>query len=413
MLKPLINQFNAINFSSLSIKRYNQFIMKYFFSFLCVLGLSHFTVSAQEGLNFKRATATLEAVYANYAVPNSKLLREHYPFDNKFKADYLGGGENSQKANPYSYLWPYSGSLSAQVARYEAKKSRKIKKEIDETVLVGLASYFDKRAPYGYASYVNTAAPSDRFYDDNVWLGIDYTDLFLLTKDSSYLRNAKEIWAFVASGMDDKLGGGIYWCEQRKESKNTCSNAPSVVYLLKLYEATQEAQYLSEARELYLWTKKNLQDPSDFLYWDNISLSGKVDRTKYAYNSGQMLQAAALLYKITKETAYLTEAQQIAKASHAYFFTDFTPETGAPFKLLKTSNNWFLAVMMRGFVELYHQDQDKQYLQSFQQNLDYAWLHMRDNKGLFSQDWSGKKQLSRKALLDQFALIEMYARLAK
>lgn len=379
--------------------------------FSCFLGLAIFSVQAQELSNFEKASETLNAVYTHYAVPGTQLLREHYPFDDQYKADYLGGGENSHKANPYAYLWPYSGSLSAQVARYEAKPSVAIKKEIDGNVLVGLAAYYDTRAPHGYASYVNTAPLSDRFYDDNVWLGIDFTDLYLLTKEPQYLHKAKEIWSFVASGMDEKLGGGIYWCEQKKESKNTCSNAPSVVYLLKLYEATQEEEYLREAKALYLWTQKNLQDPTDYLYWDNINLAGVVEKTKYPYNAGQMLQAAALLYKLTQEKGYLTDAQRLAQASYAYFFRDFSPETGAPFKLLKTSNNWFIAVMMRGFVELYHIDANKTYLQAFQQNLSYAWGHMRDKTGFFSQDWSGKKQPNRKALLDQFALIEMYARM--
>ena len=30
---------------------------------------------------------------------------------------------------------------------------------------------------------------------------------------------------------------------------------------------------------------------SDFVYWDNKNLQGKVDPAKYTYNSGQMIQA--------------------------------------------------------------------------------------------------------------------------
>lgn len=45
--------------------------------------------------------------------------------------------------------------------------------------------------------------------------------------------------------------------------------------------------------------KKRLQDSTDYLYFDNIFLDGKIDRSKYAYNSGQMMQSATLLYQFT------------------------------------------------------------------------------------------------------------------
>ncbi|UZJ65943.1 hypothetical protein OKW96_07380 [Sphingobacterium sp. KU25419] len=60
-------------------------------------------------------------------------------------------------------------------------------------MLIGLHTYRDeKRLPVGYASYLNTAAASDRFYDDNIWLGIDFTDSYLYTKKHVYLTKAKE-----------------------------------------------------------------------------------------------------------------------------------------------------------------------------------------------------------------------------
>ena len=112
----------------------------------------------------------------------------------------------------------------------------------------------------------------------------------------------------MKSGMDEHLGGGIYWCEQRKGSKNTCSNAPAVVYLVKLYEATRDNDYLTKAKMLYDWTKNTLKDLSDNLYWDNITLNKKIDHRKFPYNTGQMIQAGALLFKITHDKLYLEDA---------------------------------------------------------------------------------------------------------
>lgn len=361
--------------------------------------------------NYTRATESLSSIQQHYAVADGKhLFRETYPFDDSYSATYLADNNNQPKANAYSYLWPFSGSLSAYVALLETKHDASIKKHIDQAVLPGLENYYDKRSPVGYASYVNSAPLSDRFYDDNIWLGIDFADLYLHSKEKAYLHKAQEIWTFVQSGMDDKLDGGIYWCEQKKESKNTCSNAPAVVYLLKLYEATKSKAYLNDAISLYAWTKKNLQDPSDKLYWDNISLAGKVQEAKYPYNTGQMIQAGALLYKLTKDKQYLKDAQESAKSGLGYFFS---PVGTKGYPVLKKSDNWFIAIMLRGYIELYQQDKDAQYVQAFQKNLDEAWTVMRDAGGLFGKDWTGlDKGSDKKWLLDQFAIAEMYARLA-
>ncbi|WP_185217697.1 glycoside hydrolase family 76 protein [Sphingobacterium mizutaii] len=360
----------------------------------------------------EQAAISLDSIYKHYGIKGEHLLRENFPYDDSYKASYLAGPDEGKKGNAYSYLWPFSGSLSAQVARYELHKDPKILKEIKTKVLPGLEHYYDKREPYGYASYVKNAPLSDRFYDDNVWLGIDFADLYLNTKDKKFLAKSEEIWRFVESGMDDILGGGIYWCEQKKESKNTCSNAPAVVYLLKLYEATNKRAYLEKAEKLFQWTKEHLEDPVDHLYFDNISLTGKVNKTKFPYNSGQMLQSAALFYKITKDQKYLKEAQEIAASAHEYFFQDKALNSGKKIKLFKNSDSWFIAVMLRGFVELYHADKNPLYINSFKDNLRYAWTDLRDEHGLFNKDWKGEKKSAKKWLLDQLAMVEMYARIA-
>lgn len=365
-------------------------------------------------LTLERATQTLDSLYANYSVSGTCLLRENYPSNvGNYTATYLASEEQKNLPNQYSYLWPYSGTFSAVNALLEATKSDTYRSILDKQVLPGLEEYFDtRRAPQAYASYIRTAPLSDRFYDDNVWLGIDFTDTYLMTQEDKYLEKATLIWKFIESGMDDRLGGGIYWCEQKKESKNTCSNAPGSVFALKLFKATQDSSYLQKGQKLYEWTKARLQDPTDYLYFDNVSLDGNIGKAKFAYNSGQMMQSAVLLYQLTGRKDYLTDAQNIAEACHNYFFLNYTPAQGEPFKLLKKGDVWFTAVMLRGFIELYRTDGNKTYLDSFDKSLDHAWQHARDEKGLFNTDFSGKSRDNRKWLLTQAAMVEMYARMA-
>lgn len=361
-----------------------------------------------------RARQTLDSIYQNYSVPGTCLLRENYPSDiNNYTATYLASEQQRDIPNQYSYLWPYSGTVSAVNALFAATQDAAYKSILDNKVLVGLEEYFDtRRMPEAYASYIRSAPQSDRYYDDNVWLGIDFTDTYLLTHEAKYLQKAELIWKFIESGTDDKLGGGIYWCEQTKESKNTCSNAPGSVLALKLFKATQDSSYLKKGQQLYEWTKATLQDPADQLYFDNIALDGNIGKAKYAYNSGQMMQSASLLYQLTGQQQYLTDARNIAKSCYYYFFTSYTPQKGDSFRLIKKGDVWFTAVMLRGYIELYQTDRDRTYLNSFDKSLDMAWKNARDEHGLFNTDFTGNTRDSRKWLLTQAAMVEMYARLA-
>ena len=382
----------------------------------CIASLTGCVSSAQvePNSNLDRARQTLDSLYLNYSVDNSSLLRENYPFDEQHTVTYLASEEQANIPNQFSYLWPYSGTFSAVNALFEATHDKKYKKLLDSRVLPGLEEYFDtQRVPNAYSSYIRTAPASDRFYDDNVWLGIDFTDTYQMTQEQKYLDKAQLIWKFIESGTDSILGGGIYWCEQKKESKNTCSNAPGSVLALKLFKATNDSSYFEKGKKLYEWTQRNLQDSADYLYFDNIRLDGKIGKAKFAYNSGQMMQSAALLYQLTKNPIYLKDAQNIAKECFNYFFTDFTPTTNEEaFRMLKKGDIWFTAVMLRGFIELYQIDKDKTYINAFNKSLSYAWDNARDENGLFNTDLSGKSKDQKKWLLTQAAMVEMYARLA-
>ncbi len=363
--------------------------------------------------NLEKAQETLGSLYQNYSIKDSHLLHENYPFDEQYEVTYLASIEQTNIPNQFSYLWPYSGTFSAVNALFEATHDKKYLRLLDKRVLPGLEEYFDtQRTPNAYSSYIQTAPASDRFYDDNVWLGIDFTDIYQITGEQKYLDKAQLIWKFIESGTDNLLGGGIYWCEQKKESKNTCSNAPGSVFAFKLFKATNDSIYFRQGKDLYEWTQKNLQDSTDYLYFDNIRLDGKIGKAKFAYNSGQMMQSAALLYQLTQNPIYLKEAQNVAKECYNYFFTDFTTTTGENFKILKQGDIWFTAVMLRGFIELYHIDKNKTYINAFNKSLNHAWNNARDNKGLFNTDLSGKNKDNKKWLLTQAAIVEMYARLA-
>ena len=296
-------------------------------------------------------------------------------------------------------------------ALLKTTRDNKYQALLQEKIIPGLECYYDTtRTPACFQSYISEAGHSDRFYDDNIWLGIDFLETYRLTGNKKYLKQSEEIWKFLLSGNDDVLNGGIYWCEQKKESKNTCSNAPASVLALQLFETTRDSAYYQKGLELYTWTKVNLQD-SDYIYFDNLKTDGRTGTEKYAYNTGQMLQAASLLYKLTGNRQFLTEAQNVARAGINYFTVPFKTQDGTDIRFFRNRGTWFVAIMMRGYIELYLQDNNLEYLQIFADNLELAWESARYDNGLINSDWSGEKKEKQQWLLNQAAMVEMYANL--
>ena len=324
-------------------------------------------------------------------------------------------------------IWGHGAAFSGYAALKEASEAypeykTRIANSYDNRLLTAIDQFRNTRdgKPEAYAVYPGEG--DERYYDDNIWVGIDMADLYLLTKNTGYLTRSKMVWDFILSGTDQVMGGGVYWKEYGN-SKNTCSTAPAAVLAAKLYLATNDAAYLKSAKDLYAWCKKTLQDPADYLYWDNVHLSDEADpnsalvvaKDKYSYNSGQPMQAAALLYKITGEAQYLTDAQQIARSAYKKWFIPFNSYTlGESFRILDPGHVWFQAVMFRGFIELYKQDGNDTYVKAYQKTMANAWLSSARNRStnLLNGDFRGGSVQTSWEILHEGACLEMLARLA-
>jgi hypothetical protein len=160
-----------------------------------------------------------------------------------------------------AFLWPAGVQLSALAAAAE----------FDSAVYTGpLVQYADALKKYwtesegiGGYSVLPDQPSADRYYDDNAWIVLGLIETHAVTRDAQYLERAKVAMQFVLSGEDEVLGGGIYWRERPRRSKNTCSNAPAIVGALRLYQACADPQYMTTAERLYNWTRANLQDEDD------------------------------------------------------------------------------------------------------------------------------------------------------
>ncbi|MCD8178453.1 MAG: glycoside hydrolase family 76 protein [Tannerellaceae bacterium] len=359
------------------------------------------------------ADTLLNTILDKYEVKKYGLLLETYPVNPDHTVSYLAEGAEQKKEQEVSFLWPYSGMPSGLVALYKQTGEEKYLHLIEQQIIPGLQLYWDHtRLPACYQSYPLFNGESDRFYDDNDWLAIDFCDLYELTGKKEYLQKAIDLHTYIYSGWDDKLEGGIYWCEQQQTSKNTCSNAPAAVLCMKLYKQTGETKYLDQAKETYSWTKKFLEDPQDHVYWDNIRLDGGIGKEKYTYNSGQMIQAAVLLYEATKDDEYLQDARQTAAGSYSYFVSKRTNNRGGSMEFYPDMP-WFNVILLRGLVALAPYDTATAYIQTMKENVLYAWNYTRDENGLLGNHWSGVGNSKYKWLLDNACMLELYAEICE
>ncbi len=334
-----------------------------------------------------------------------------------------GGGYWDGAAVIWGHGAAFSGYAALKHATWENLELKTfIETNYDNRLLTGVDKFRNTRngGPEAYAVYPGDG--DERYYDDNIWVGIDMVDLYELTGDAKYLDRAKLVWNFVLSGTDELMNGGVYWKEGQR-TKHTCSTAPAAVLAAKLYQATGTQSYLDHAKDYYDWVKETLQDPSDFLYWDSARLADDNDPNsslviateKYIYNSGQPIQAAVLLYEITNESQYLEDAQKIAEAAHKQWFTPFTSYiTNTDFNILKPGHVWFQAIALRGFVALYKVDGNSRYIDDYKSTLDHAWLSKarNANTNLINENFKGTTTQNSWEVIHQGAIVEMLSQLA-
>jgi len=343
----------------------------------------------------------IESMWASitdhFLLPDFGLYGEHVPLQGEDKA--------------FSYLWPYSGVISAANARLLTDTATSAADDL-RTVLTNLERYWDEHSePPGYDSYVVEYGGGDKFYDDNEWLGIDFVLACRTLGDNHYLQKARAMWSFALSGWSDEMDGGIYWKEHDFSTKNTCSNGPAAVLGLMLYQETGEQDFLDWAIRILEWTAR-LKDPSTGVYLDNIREDGSIDPAKYTYNTGTPMHANALLYQITGDPVYLEEARSLARASFAWFAPKSTATARLGNVRLFPNTPWFNSILMRGYLALLEVDPDADmtFVQAMLDFLRLGWARARTEQGLLAPDWSGLGPGDEpKWLLDQTPVIEIAA----
>ena len=332
------------------------------------------TVSASKLQSWGR-TVLRNSLTAFY-LPKQKVLAE--------QAVAIGhSGRYKPKGQP-AFAWSQSMALLmlAEAVKCDPAYSGTLQKFVKT-----LGPYWRVANGVGGFDVLPGNAPLDRYYDDNGWMTWGFLRAYTATHNRGYLAIAERDFKFILSGESSALGGGIFWHEQAKHSKNTCSNGPAIIDALKLYSITRRQVYLHTARKIYVWVNAHLLDRKDYLYFDNIALNGTITRTKWTYNAGTMLIANCLFYRLTHQQKYWRRANRIASSAQLRWISSANGSIGGP--------GVFAWVLLDGYIQLYKIGHDKKWLEMTQRALIYVHRHCQKSRGFYGRSWNGSPRTGK------------------
>ena len=254
------------------------------------------------------------------------------------------------------------------------------------------ALYADYWSTQGGGYRSGTTAGSTRFYDDNAHLAVALAEAYQLTSDPIYLTRAQQTYNFVLSGEDSVGGGGIYWNEFDRSFKDSAATLQGARAGLMLYEITGQSRYLTDAQRLYGWAQRTVQQPNG-LFMEKLFLTGPQAGTVGNYTlinfAGFGLSDNILFYDITGNVTYLHEAQRIASASIPRYFNS---TTGA----INDEGFWDFE-LVDALDELYQRDNNPLWLGSIEKALQWLHANRQDPNGHYGTLW-GRGGLQTAAL---------------
>ncbi len=246
--------------------------------------------------------------------------------------------------------------------------------------------------------FVGGIGDHKRYYDDNAWIGLAAMQAYTATGDDRYLRHAARTFRMVRTGQHED--GGMYWLEQDRSGRHTCSVAPAAQLAMQLYAATGQDGYLRFAKDQARWLNDNLRLENG-LYSDNVKDDGRHELTQFTYNQGTPLGLDVQLFRSTGDRRYLDRAKQTADAALEHFGTEDRLWKSAPV---------FNAIFFRNLLSLHATSPDPKYLAALDGYLERVWRDARNPEtGLFDRGGIGHYGRAAGSVIDQGALSQLFA----
>jgi len=224
----------------------------------------------------------------------------------------------------------------------------------------------------------------NEFNDDILWWTISCTRVHSYTKDARYLTQARTMFDWlVEREIDDTLGGGMWWKNTERKSKNACDNFPAVITACNLHRLTRERKYLDTAKSLYSWARGKFFDEATGAVYDNVNSEGRLTRWDFSYNIGTFIGSALRLYRATRERTYMDDAIKAGR----HMTTALSPN-GTLKPCGQGDGGAFNGIGARYLAELAASRDGAEFAKWISDNAEKAWSHRRASDGVCGTDWS-------------------------
>lgn len=310
----------------------------------CAESTLHLSKSEKEVHNWQEmADGMSQALIKHFWGANFKGYPQRYYFN-------YGSDLSNMTTNHY---WPQAHAMDVIVDAYMRTSGKQYKK---------LYPLWWQGAPTFNFSGREEDPWWNVFVDDMEWIVLAQIRMFESTQDKAYFLKAKQMydaWIWPTWGPEEESPwyGGITWKTDVAKSKNACSNGPAAIIAARIYNCYNKAgvnsgkekeEYLTQAKKIYAWLRKNLFNPQTGGVYDNMQKDGKIGRAIFTYNQGTFIGAAHELYKITGDKQYLEDA---IKASN-YVIDHMSENKGVLSNSTDGDGGLFNGIFFRYFVKL-------------------------------------------------------------
>jgi hypothetical protein len=162
----------------------------------------------------------------------------------------------------------------------------------------------------GFISQHGSNWSGNEYNDDIAWAVIAFSRAYLITGNTTFRNVAKSNFdVMYARAWDTNyFGGGLWWRQSDKQSKNACIQGPATIAACYLYNIYGDTNYLAKAQAIYAWNRRVLFNTNSGAISDNIGTNGVVDTVALTYNQGTFIGGANFLYRATGLPFYYQDA---------------------------------------------------------------------------------------------------------
>ncbi|MBV9170082.1 MAG: hypothetical protein JOZ81_08370 [Chloroflexi bacterium] len=337
-----------------------------------------------------------------------QLQRASAAYDAMQRSMSAGRGlyrETAAADSPLAYVWPFSRALLGTLCLARLG----VLAPVD--CLKGLERYWTG------AAYASAVVPpgGDVYYDDNAWIAL----ALVLAHRLDIVRQldrVRQLYTFGLRAWDRDHGGGILWVQQgvgyglSNHDRGAGATAGWAEVGLHLQELGGKPEPMPQTLLEWVSTHLDASHAGHGPFLNVVRGDGSIDTNVWSYNQGVMLGARVLQYRLTRDIAYLTAAEGIARQTLGTF-GDFERHPPS-----------FNAMCFQNMLMLHAETADAQLQAAMREAMvqyaEWAWdpsTRARDEAtNLFYFDDAGRPALGSQParVQDQGAMTQLYALLA-